>query len=132
MVKYNLFLDDIRHPETAFNYMHDPRYLKLEWKIVRNFDEFKCAIDTYGIPELISYDHDLAEIHYDPSTWTETFVYDEKTGLDCAKYLIEKLKGSKHPDWIVHSWNPVGKQNIINLIQDYEIRVNTKRNKEKE
>jgi hypothetical protein len=42
----------------------------------------------------------------------------EKTGFDCAKYLVE------HADvWptavIVHSWNPVGAQNIANLLKDY-------------
>lgn len=118
--KYNLFLDDIRYPETAFNYMKDLRYLQSEWIIVRNYDEFKCVIDNRGIPEIVSYDHDLAEEHYEPSTWSDdTVEYREKTGLDCAKYLIEVLDGEHHPDWIVHSWNPVGKKNIENLIQDY-------------
>lgn len=118
-MSYNLFLDDVRMPGTAFNYMKDPRYNKLDWMIVRNYREFVLAIEKHGIPKLVSYDHDLADIHYDPSTWRESFKYEEETGLDCARYLIEQLHGEKHPDYLVHSWNPVGKKNIEQTIQDY-------------
>lgn len=118
-MSYNLFLDDVRMPGTAFNYMKDPRYNNLDWVIVRNYAEFVAAIKKRGIPQLVSYDHDLADIHYDPSTWRESFKYDEETGLDCARYLIEQLQGAKHPDYLVHSWNPVGKKNIEQTIQDY-------------
>ena len=117
--KYNLFLDDVRMPGTAFNYMHDPRYNLLDWVIVRNYKEFVETVDKLGIPDLVSYDHDLADVHYDPSTWTESFKYDEETGLDCCKYLISKLDGSPHPKYLVHSWNPVGADNILKTIYDY-------------
>lgn len=118
---YNLFLDDFRYPQIAFAYMRDPRFYKLEWKIVRSYNEFVAAIEKYGIPQTVSYDHDLAEEHYDSTTWeSESTEYKEKTGLDCTRYLIDKLEGGKHPDYIIHSMNPVGAERIKNTIQDYE------------
>jgi hypothetical protein len=117
-MSYNLFLDDIRVPGTAFNYMKDPRYNNLEWVIVRNFREFVAVIEKRGIPELVSYDHDLADIHY--SMGVESFSYHEETGLECAKYLISQLQGNKHPTYIIHSANPVGAKRILNAIKDYE------------
>ena len=38
----------------------------------------------------------------------------EKTGFDCAKWLVDWcLENSlKLPDFVVHSANPIGKQNI--------------------
>ena len=126
-MSYNLFLDDIRSLSDTYNYMKDPRYNTLDWVIVRNFNEFKNAIDQRGVPDLVSYDHDLGAEHYDESMYhsvdacnkvSENFT--EKTGLDCTKYLISKLKkSSKHPDYLIHSWNPVGKINIRNTIQDF-------------
>ena len=123
MVGYNLFLDDIRTVENAFAYMRDPRYLKLNWITVRNYDQFVHIINTMGIPALVSYDHDLADEHYEPETWNPEgeAQYKEKTGLDCAKYLISKLvDGQEHPAFLVHSWNPVGADNILKTIHDYE------------
>ena len=45
----------------------------------------------------------------------------EKTGYDCAKWLVNEcmIKGVKHPPYIVHSMNPVGKQNIISYVESY-------------
>ncbi len=47
--------------------------------------------------------------------------YTEKTGYDCAKWLVEYCmnKGVKHPPYMVHSMNPVGKQNIISYVESY-------------
>ena len=307
-MSYNLFLDDIRSLKDTYNYMKDPRYNTLDWVIVRNFEQFKNTIDNKGIPNLVSYDHDLQDVeefapikgyqglyeisnygnvksiarntskggilkpnktlggltvrltksgknkqfrvhrlvaetfipnpenkpqvnHIDGNRWNNHFLnlewntnsennkhahdfiertytaygenhknsksisqykndilinvygssheasrvlkipfsnickvargerktaggfiwkYEnkevtvesnikytpmtdldyknrffipdkyEKTGLDCAKYLISKIeKGSKHPDYLIHSWNPVGKINIYNAIQDF-------------
>ena len=44
----------------------------------------------------------------------------EKTGLECVKYLCDILNGKPHPQYIVHSQNPVGKQRIEQYIQSYE------------
>lgn len=121
-MSYNLFLDDFRYPQTAFSYTRDPRHNKLNWTIVRSYDEFVATVEKQGIPDIISYDHDLADEHYAPETWNpegeESYL--EKTGLHCARYLLEKLDGTKHPEYIIHSMNPVGSRNIQNAIEDYD------------
>jgi hypothetical protein len=118
-----LFLDDIRVPRNCVSYMHkrigalNPLYLE-EWNVVRNYEEFVSAInDHHNEITHISFDHDLAEAHYDPKTWTESFVYKEKTGLECAKYMkwFYDEHRKPYPIMFVHSMNPVGTQNIINL-----------------
>ncbi len=120
-----VFLDDVRHPQEAAMYMHqrigpaNPIYLQ-EWEIVRDYEEFKRVITIY-MKDIthVSFDHDLAEIHYDPATWTESFVYKEETGYDCAKWMkkMYELAGRPLPIMYVHSMNPVGTERIINLFK---------------
>ena len=106
MVK--LYLDDIRTPDGSFH-------------LVRNYEEFVEWIEKNGLPDLVSFDHDLAEIHYDPSTWTEGFEYSEKTGYSAATWLVEHCMYNKleMPYCQVHSQNPVGSENIRVLINNY-------------
>ena len=47
-----LYLDDIRIPKTE------------GWVIVRTYDEFVNWITKNGLPEEVSFDHDLAEINH--------------------------------------------------------------------
>jgi len=119
--KYNLFLDDVRSPAGAFIHTSNPYYLDRVWIIVRSYDDFVKRIVDRGLPEIVSFDHDLADVHYDPSTWTEGFVYHEKTGMDCAKWLVNHCldTGKQFPKWYVHSQNPVGGKNIKALIENY-------------
>lgn len=58
---YNLFLDDFRDPIDSSYYLKNPIYVNLEWVVVRNYDSFVKHIEENGIPETISFDHDLAE-----------------------------------------------------------------------
>lgn len=122
-MSYNLFLDDVRQPQQVALYIHDMLkefYIENEWVIVRNFKEFSKYIRKHGMPNVISFDHDLADIHYDPRTWTESFKYDEKTGYDCAKWLLDycREKFMERPKIILcHSQNPVGKDRIQNLFK---------------
>ena len=109
-----LYLDDVRNPKTE------------GWTVVRNYEEFVKHIEIYGLPEEVSFDHDLAEVHYDPITQQEGFVYHEKTGYDCAKWLCDYCwtNGIPIPTWNVHSANPVGRDNIIQLIENFEKKLN--------
>ena len=120
-----LFLDDVRNPSECFHYMykrigdHNQIYLE-KWEVVRNFDDFtKFVQDHYEEITYISFDHDLADVHYDPKTWTEGFVYQEKTGADCARWLkyFYLAKKKRLPTMFVHSMNPVGTENIINIFK---------------
>lgn len=46
----------------------------------------------------------------------------EKTGLECAKWLVELCmdKGLKLPKYLCHSQNPVGKDNILGYLDNYK------------
>jgi hypothetical protein len=127
-----IFLDDIRVPSDCVTYMHSrignmtPIYLE-EWNIVRNYDEFvEVVTQHYNEIECISFDHDLAHEHYDPSMYERSNAYDElysdfkeKTGYDCAKWLkaFYEEKEKMLPAIIVHSMNPVGTQNIVKVFR---------------
>lgn len=121
--KINLFLDDFRYPDICLMYMYPKigvearMYVEEDWTIVRNYNEFKEAILKHaGNIEKVSFDHDLADEHYNQNSWGST-TYKEKTGFDCAKLLLEhyQSKNLKLPKIYVHSMNPVGTENIKNL-----------------
>lgn len=118
--EYNLFLDDIRMP-------NDVTWVNLPMKvytIVRNYADFVKIIENQGIPKFVAFDHDLSMAHYGDGLHGDVIdynKYEEKTGYDCAKYLVQECskKGVKHPPYVVHSMNPVGKQNIISYVESY-------------
>lgn len=82
------------------------------WTIVRNYEDFVNFISDNGVPDEISFDHDLGS--------------DIKSGYDCAKWLCEYCYGGTLPlpKWNVHSANPVGVDNINQLLKTYEERHN--------
>lgn len=118
----NLFLDDIRDPKDVY-WVQLPL---VEWKIVRNYNEFCSWVETNGLPKFISYDHDLGDEATQEALRQnfEGFDYSritEKTGYDCCKFIINRCLDLKikHPDYSVHSINPIGKENIERLIENY-------------
>jgi hypothetical protein len=95
-----LYLDDIRTPKTE------------GWDIVRSYNEFVSWIETNGLPDMVSFDHDLGEV-------------DEKTGYDAAKWLGQYCidNNISLPEYNVHSANPVGSANIeayLSFIKRYQ------------
>ena len=138
-MSYKLFLDDERCPG-------DVTWVEMEsgpFVVVRDYQEFISTIIQEGIPDYVTFDHDLADMHYqvgdmenqnsDPYT---TFVLDtdsetqglnvtfnygpEKTGYDCAKWLVNHCV-NRHvcfPRFNVHSLNPVGSKRISDYIQN--------------
>jgi len=129
----NLFLDDIREAADAYEYMVHRigeaalKYQDLEWQIVRNYDQFVKWINDNGMPDLVSFDHDMVDEHYEivcACGSSEDFPeeFEEETGLDCAKYLIEYAKdhpAEKFPEVMVHSMNPYGSERIHENINKY-------------
>jgi len=116
MEKRWLYLDDIRTPKIEIQ----------KWDIVRNYVEFKEYILKNGIPDLISFDHDLAEEHY-------VIPFDEweyqpqredvpATGFDCAKWLVDYCLDNdlSLKKVTVHSANPAGAANIVGLINNFK------------
>lgn len=109
-----LWIDDIRNPQTK---EWTDWFIKNVGAVttdtfywVKNFDEFKEYIDTYGLPRVICFDHDLGETG-------ET----ERNGLTCAKYLIEYCMEHNLdiPEYACQTSNPVGKENISSLLNNY-------------
>ncbi len=120
-----LFLDDIRNPYCVFKDTIDPDFeYNNSWDIVRNYDDFVKIIESRGLPEeLVSFDHDLSQDHYKQENQEgdiEYFELSDKTGYHAAEWLIEFCKKNefKFPKYKVHSQNPQGKKNIINLIEN--------------
>lgn len=119
-----LYLDDTRTP-TKSPEGYGP------WNVVRSYDEFVEWILTNGIPDYISFDHDLSDEHmrdyYNyqaqgiPAINYEDFK--EKTGLDCARWLCEYVEtnGLQLPRLMgVHSHNPIGAHNIQSLVNGFK------------
>lgn len=119
-----LYLDDVR---TVTEQLPNAE----PWVIVRNYDEFVAYIEEHGIPDLISFDHDLGKEHME-DYYAQMFAqgyqipdyakYKEKTGLDCARYLIRYSEQSGQPikACVVHSHNPVGGENIMKEINGFK------------
>lgn len=139
MDEYGLFLDDIRVPE-------DVTWISLpsnNYIIVRNYQEFVDTIIKHGVPAFVSFDHDLADEHYqsmikDMQANSEihlTFVLKqeladvyygaEKTGYDCAKWLVNFCYDNDivFPEYMIHSMNPVGAERIKRYIENAKIHL---------
>ena len=128
-----VFLDDIRVPQECINYMYkrighlNPIYLE-EWFIVRNYTEFiKAVSENIEIITHVSFDHDLgediAQHEFKNGLYSKRQARKRKkesmSGYDCAKWLKNFciINNKKLPTMFVHSMNPVGTQNIINLFK---------------
>jgi hypothetical protein len=90
--------------------------------VVRNYDQFVQYIATKGVPELVSFDHDLAIEQYPTSENRPGIVipyetFKEKTGLHAARYIIENKLPIKY--WMVHSLNVQGRINIETELRRY-------------
>ena len=122
-----LFLDDCRNPETV-TWLPLPLE-NVFWIVVRNYDEFVDYIETKGVPEVVSFDHDLAHEHYDalfekPIQHVSSYDnFEEKTGYHCAKYLVEYCVENKTDipkEIYIHTMNPIGREKILSLFRMYE------------
>ena len=122
---YNLFLDDERTPLDTFAYTNNDIYLNAEWKIVRTYGAFVSYILKFGLPKMVSFDHDLASIHYQKCIGVEKINYDEleeKTGYDAAKWLVNYCMDNgliELPKCYIHTMNIVGGKNIQGLLNNY-------------
>lgn len=114
----NLLLDDYRNQQMTYIATKNSIYIDRPWVIVKNHEEFVEYVTTQGIPKLISYDHDLMDIDYAIPEGTS---YAEKTGKDCAEWLVNFCLDIKHelPEYLVHSQNPVGKDRIKSVFENY-------------
>jgi hypothetical protein len=134
MGKVRIYLDDIRTP------------IEKHWIVVRNYDQFVTQVRLNGLEniETISFDHDLGETameeYYNNVSPNYKLNYEnilEKTGMDCAKWLVDhyydnyyineelfsraskKIMGITFPQIYVHSANPIGSANIMGYINNF-------------
>jgi len=126
-----LWLDDYRDPkDTEFLTKFCPEFEAHRKGViwVKNYNEFKNWIETNGLPDKISFDHDLADEHYTPverygdyNKWSSEMNSKEKTGMDCAKYLVDYCLDNDVtlPKWTVHSANPEGAKNITKYLINF-------------
>ena len=105
-----LWLDDAR----------DPFSKKIDWLVfspigrnvdivwLDNYQEFVDHIIIFGLPDGICFDHDLGSY--------------KETGYDCAKWLVNYCldNNKKLPKYNIQSANPVGKENIDRLLQNFK------------
>lgn len=134
-MKTLLWLDDIRDPkgyvldgntwEGAYSPIQGP--FQTVW--VKSYDEFVKCIKQNGLPDAICFDHDLGDIIEKSSRekgltkkQARKLKAEEKTGYDCAKWLVNFCLDYKKelPAYNIQSANPVGKENIKGLLENFK------------
>lgn len=92
-------------------YLKDLRPIPGEYIGVRSYAEFVTYITDSVLPDFIYFDHDLGL---------------EESGNDCAKWLVDyRLDNNfRLPKFDVHSQNPVGKENILSLLHNFQKNIN--------
>lgn len=127
-MKYSLFLDDERQ-------LFDVKWVQLpwhhKWLIARNYGEFVDLVMDLGLPEFVSFDHDLADFHYKIGSLENesgqranlinmNFNYgSEKTGFDAMKWLVGycSVHEKKFPPYAIHSLNGVAAERMETYIK---------------
>lgn len=116
-MKERIYLDDVRTP------------IDKDWVIARNYDEFVRIVSAHGLENIktISLDHDLGDSAM--REWHKNVYHNytldynnitEKTGYDCAKWLVEQwMNGKPVVDVYTHSANAIGAANIMGYINNY-------------
>ena len=132
-----IYLDDVRTPK--------PDPAGGDWIVVRSYQEFVDKVKEIGLDNIhmISLDHDLGDSamseYFNNVSPNYTLDYNnikEKTGYDCAKWLVNYFY-DLHPDELgtsrlrkiglqirfpqvyVHSANPIGAANIMGYINNF-------------
>jgi hypothetical protein len=114
-----LWVDDLRNPFIDLENRVPKEDGVIEW--VLNYEQFVQWIEKFGLPNIISFDHDLADEDYTPEEYQNSRDYQEKTGMDCAKWLIDYCidNNCELPKFYIHSANPVGADNIRGILNNY-------------
>lgn len=130
-MKTLLWLDDIRNPYEdhwgiTFSPIPSNELGNIIW--VKSYKEFCIWIKTHGLPDAICFDHDLgmdialkARSKGMSKRESRKLKQLELTGLDCAKWLVNYCidNNKELPLYNIQSANPVGKENINSLLQNF-------------
>lgn len=96
-MSYNLYLDDVRTPPKSDNHYN--------YVVLRSSQEAMSYVVNNGVPIHMSLDHDLGG---------------DDTTMVFLKWLSNEYYDGQVPTYAVHSSNPVGKQNIISLMESWK------------
>ena len=95
---YKLFIDDERWPADDGT----------EWVIARSSEDAIAAVESLGVPDFISFDHDLGG---------------EDTSIKFIWWMIDahldERIASFTTQYYVHSQNPIGAANIRSLMDSF-------------
>lgn len=127
MMKY-LMIDDERNLKDHGKYLRENRVdTDKPWVIVRSYKEFVRWIQENGVPDVITFDHDLADVpalrtNLPIEDWFDLDENKEYTGTDCARWVVNHcmLNGIPVPDYNVHSSNGEGGKNIKSIFETYK------------
>lgn len=105
--KVLLWLDDYRNPYEHNWLVFCPLVMPYDVIWVKDYGSFTNWIKQNGLPDAICFDHDLGTV---------------ATGYDCALWVVDYCldHGLNLPMYNVQSANPVGKKNIICLLENYK------------
>lgn len=110
-----VWIDDIRDPQepTWQNWIKKnfgTNDFDITW--IKSYKKFVDFVDKNGLPSNISLDHDLGDVE-DPNN--------EKTGYDCAKYIVDYCMDNDRdiPNYRIQSDNGPGRENIDKYLQNY-------------
>ena len=100
-----LFLDDdpARHRRAALRFVNHCTYHS-----ATTAEQAIAILDAESPFDLVMLDHDLGGTQYAPS--------DEKSGYQVAKHIAAMPAEKLPTQVIVHSFNPVGAQNMVNVL----------------
>lgn len=100
-----IWLDDTRNPK-----FHLPKTAFDVYDVVwcETYGDFNDALASMDFPAAVFFDHDLGDVMYN--------------GKDCAQLLIDYCMntGNKLPVYFSQSMNPIGKKNILSLLDSYK------------
>jgi len=100
---YKMFLDDLREVE---KYYPDEPFV-----VCRTYREAVDYVQKHGLPNFVSFDHDLGDTENE----------NEETGYTFCKFLVEYMMDNqiaKPFAYNVHSANPVGAKNITSYLEN--------------
>lgn len=100
MIPWKLWLDD-QHDDPEAPFRHPPD----DFIASKSSTDAICLTKLFGIPEFISFDHDLGD-------GDDAMVY--------INWLTDHLYDSVVPEYAVHSANPVGRDNIISKMNSWK------------
>ena len=124
-MKTLLWLDDVRDPfqNDWLNFSPIGKLVDVHW--VTTYQEFIDWIMNNGLPDAVCFDHDLSDLQAFKSSYpemVEDIECNEKTGYDCAKWLVDYCIDNNKPlpEYAIQSANPVGKENINSLLTNFK------------